>query len=106
MVRVPQLLVDAALSGLARLCVRRRLAAAGDCDAVVPARVAVGVRHSGHHWASHVQWIHITRTGGVRAALTAGHHGCVLVLNGSLRGHHLLVLQEILLSLVATVQVL
>ena len=104
MVRVPKLFIDAALRRLARLGIRRRVAGAGDCNAVVPARITVGVGHSGHYRPSHVQWINIAGRIGASALITR-HHSGVLVGNGTLGCHHLLVLQELLLPLVAVIAV-
>lgn len=71
---------------------------------MVPASITVGVGHSRHNRPSHVQWIDVA--GRVSApALITRHHSGVLVGNGTLGCHHLLVLQELLLPLVAVIAV-
>ena len=100
LVRVPQLLVDSALRSLTRLGVGGGVARAWDSNTMVAANVAIGVRHARHdwYWSSHIQRVHI---GAVSTAWIL-NDGCgVLVSDGCLSRHHLLVLEEVLLALVA-----
>ena len=100
LVRVPQLLVDSALGSLTRFGVGGGVARAWDGNTMVAANVAVGVRHARHHWSGHVQRVHVSAV--LVSAAWILNHGCgVLVSDGCLSRHHLLVLEEILLALVS-----